>query len=195
MIATRSAAWCAGPQVKPAIRKASEVFTSFKIGNANLAYRLALGIAEQLDRQGLGGFDAIVPVPLSPEKAANREIHRTRLVATELTSLIGAPHRDWLSLHRPTSKRMLRTVNGLNAREFERRYKSALGIAIDARRAKRVLIVDDVCTEGSALCSCAEALQAQNPRMEIALATAGQMTVKAAVRDPESLLRQPTTAA
>ena len=194
VIARRTAAWYAGPRVKPAVRKASEVFLSFKVGNANLAYPLALGISEQLDKVGLGDFDAIVPVPLSPEKATLKEIHRTRLLATELSTLLGVPRRDWLSLSKPTSKRMLRTVQGLNARDFEQRYRAALSVSTSAVKAERVLVVDDVCTEGSTLRCAADALWSKNPSMEIVLTTAGQMTVKAAVRDQDSLLRRAAVA-
>lgn len=52
---------------------------------------------------------------------------------------------------------------------------------------KRVLLVDDVCTEGSTLRECGTAISQAYPDVEVVAATAGQMTVKQVVLNPEKL--------
>ena len=52
----------------------------------------------------------------------------------------------------------------------------------------RVLLVDDVCTEGSTLRVCAGAIHSHNPTAQIVAVTAGQMTVKQAIRNAATLI-------
>jgi predicted amidophosphoribosyltransferase len=156
----------------------------FKTGEKELAYPLALGIHLRLEEMKINRFDAIVPVPLSPDKAAAREIHRTRLLANELAKLRGLPVREILGLSKPISKRRL----GLPAGDFERRYVDALVIDPTAAGLEHVLVVDDVCTHGSTLRSCVNKIRELAPGVEIVLATAGQMIVREAVADTKALL-------
>ena len=51
-----------------------------------------------------------------------------------------------------------------------------------------MLLIDDVCTEGSTLRACTAGLRAKNPELQVAAATAGQMTVRAAVTREEDLV-------
>jgi predicted amidophosphoribosyltransferase len=76
--------------------KTDELFRRFKAGEKNLAFPLALGMHEALVARGLESVDAIVPVPLSPDKVAAGEIHRTLLLARELGRQLGVPVRQLL---------------------------------------------------------------------------------------------------
>src|SRR5207249_2409070 len=121
----------------------------FKAGERNLAYPLALGIYQALRARRLLEFDCIVPIPLSPDKAATNEIHRTRLLADELSPLVDAPVEDLLSLKAPISKRRLRTDQGYTANQYERKYYETLAVDPRVSSFERLLLLDDVSTEGS----------------------------------------------
>lgn len=164
--------------VRPAVRQTSEQFYRFKVGEESLAYPLALGVFNALRRQGLVEFDAVVPIPLSPDKERLHEIHRTRLLARELARLLGLRVAELLSLNQPISKRAL----SLPAKQFESRYSKALIVSPAAGRSQRVLLVDDVVTWGSTLGVAAERLREVRPDMDIVAATAGRMILKDSVR-------------
>jgi hypothetical protein len=184
-----------GRRPRPEVRKTSELFYRFKVGDAALAYPLALAISENLRERGLGDFDAIVPVPLSPDKEARGEIHRTRLLANELARLLDVPRRDLLKLTEPVSKKQLRGQRRYSAGLFEFAYRTRLEVSRLAASVGRVVLLDDVCTEGSTLSACAAKLRGVNPTLEIVAATAAQMTVIKAVRHPEELIEQARGAA
>ena len=96
-----------GGNVGASVRRTSELFYRFKVGEESLAFPLALGMFESLRRRKTIDFDCLVPIPLSPDKAKAKEIHRTRLLAAELSDLMGIEMLDCLSLTRPVSKRRL----------------------------------------------------------------------------------------
>jgi predicted amidophosphoribosyltransferase len=164
---------CAG------VRRTSELFYRFKVGEENLAFPLALAMFAALRDRGLLrlDFDAVVPIPLSPDKAGRGEIHRTRLLARELGRLLGVRTVELLQLNRPLSKRTL----GLGQLAFERRYHNALDVSQAVHRYQRLMLVDDVVTHGSTLLAAASRLRKVNPTLELAAVTAGQMILKASV--------------
>lgn len=172
--------------VAAGVRRTSELFHRFKFGEAPLAYPLALGIYTELRDQAGGDFDAIVPIPLSPEKEQNGEIHRTLLLANELSTLLDVPVVQALELDRAVSKRALQR-QGITDERFEAVYRDALALDEEALgNSRSVLLVDDVCTKGSTLTVAAEILTRDGRR--IVAAAAGQMAVRAVVRDEEPLL-------
>jgi predicted amidophosphoribosyltransferase len=158
------------------------------VGDDALSFPLALGVYEALRKRNLLDFDCIVPIPLSPDKAEAGEIHRTRLLARELASLLGTRMVELLELRHPISKHKLRTGQGLTALQFERQYAAALQVEEKAKDFERILLVDDVCTEGSTLRCAATAICAVNPDCEIVAATVGQMILKAVVKDEGQLV-------
>lgn len=189
VVAPRNFIHLNGQRIKTSHHRTDELFRRFKTGEERLAFPLALGIREALaDRGLLQGFDAVIPVPLSPEKQAAGEIHRTQLLATELARLIGSPVRNALSLFNPISKRRLRFQQGLGAARFEAAYRRELVVAPEVHGLQRVALLDDVCTEGSTLRSSFAALRAVNPAVEVVAVTAGQMTVRASVQHEEDLI-------
>ncbi|TDO57349.1 hypothetical protein EV651_11173 [Kribbella sp. VKM Ac-2571] len=174
--------------IRKGIRRSTELFTRFKTGEKSLAYPLGLGMQRALVQAKTLDFDAIVPVPLSPDKKVAGEVDRTGLLAEELSLLLGVPVRHWLSLSEPISKRKLRTGLGFSAAEFEQRYAAALVTDAGLAGVQSILLVDDVCTEGSTLRVCATAIGAVNPHLSIVAVTAGQMVVRRAVLDEAPLL-------
>lgn len=171
-----------------AVRRTSQVFMRFKVGEEALAYPLALGMYNVLMKRGLSDFDAVVPIPLSPDKEKSGEIHRTKLLARELCRLLGAHLASVLSLRHAISKHKLRIHSGLSVMQFEARYAEAVDVDTRVREFRRILLIDDVCTEGSTLRCAVQALRAVHPNSEITLATAGQMIVKNVVKHEGPLL-------
>lgn len=170
------------------VRQSSNLFYRFKTGIGSLAFPLALGIYKSLQKRSFLDIEAVVPVPLSPDKAKAKEINRTMLLARELAKLLGAPVADVLSLNRPISKHLLRIELGFSAGQFEQEYRNALFVEPRARDLGRILLLDDVCTEGSTLRCAADRILELNPSCEIIAATAGQMIMKAVVRKETSLV-------
>jgi predicted amidophosphoribosyltransferase len=177
-----------GRTVRRPVRQTSELFYRFKTGEQTLAFPLALAIAAALREQDAGEFDCIIPIPLSPEKEQAGEIHRTRLLSVELGQLLEVPVRELLTLDRPISKRALMRDAGLNEDEFEAAYRDALDVDDEQDAPQRALLVDDVCTKGSTLTAAYQVLQDAFPGVQVVAVTAGQMTVRAVVRDADSLL-------
>jgi predicted amidophosphoribosyltransferase len=178
-----------GRRIKTRYKLGSELFYRFKMGEKGLAFPMALSIRENLAERGLDDdFEVVVPVPLSPDKEARNELHRTRLLATELARLIGARRRDLLSLSKPTSKHVLQGQRGYSPAQFEATYVDRLVVSPDATRFRNVLLVDDVCTKGNTLSACLAGLLDINPQLNVVAVTAGQMTVKAAVERPSDLV-------
>jgi hypothetical protein len=65
--------------IKPGVKRTSDIFYRLKAGDAAVAYPLALGMQKALARAHRLDFDAILPVPLSPDKAKKGELHRTKV--------------------------------------------------------------------------------------------------------------------
>src|SRR5262249_32550811 len=105
-------------------------------------------------------------------------IHRTRLLAGELATVLDLPLFEALSLRRPISKRAL-LADGVGAVDFERLYRDALEVDA-AFSGEAVLLVDDVCTKGSTLTQAARALRDAGAKRLVAV-TAGQMILRRVV--------------
>ncbi len=189
VIPNRSYVYYQPRPITPGVTRTTQMFFRFKVGDKNLAYPLALGIFHRLRKLKQLSFDCIVPIPLSPDKAAAGELHRTRLLAQELSKLLAAPMVELLTLNRPISKRRLRSATGARAVDFEPAYAAALVVDSKASRFSRILLVDDVCTEGSTLRCAAAAISRINSEVAIYAATAGQMVLKAAVADAGQILQ------
>lgn len=174
-------------KVRDAVRRGNDVFYAFKAGNANLAFPLALGMYEALRKRGLPlDFDGVVPIPLSPEKEKRKEIHRTKLLASELAGLLGAPLLDYLSLTGSISKRSL-IAAGYTVAEFESLYSAKLKLDPAISGLGRILLVDDTATHGSTLQVATRKIFAANPGCSIVAATAAQMILKHVVKSEQRI--------
>lgn len=182
-IPSRCFLYYAGRQPTPWVRRSTEMFAAFKVGEAAYAHPLALGMKQALDARGETGFDAVVPIPLSPEKAANGELDRTGALADELVRMMdGARRLDALSLSGPVSKRRM-VLQGWTPGEFKQRYRNLLQVDAAIADCDRILLVDDAITRGSTMSVALAAIRAAAPQVDIVVASAVQMIVKAAVAD------------
>lgn len=184
-----SRCFLSGRRLKAKILEGNEIFYRFKTGEKVLGFPLAVGMRKALRRRRLGRFDAIVPIPLSPEKRKAGEAHRTLLLARHLSSLLRARVLNGLKLKRPLTKRGYMARGGTRV-GFEERYQQVLGVSRQISRAKRVLLVDDVCTHGSTLRAAAESMRQVNPALEIVGMAAGLMIRKEVVCRKRALVRQ-----
>lgn len=173
-------------EIKSSVHQMTQILKAFKTGNQNLAYPLARGIFEAIHEWNImPEFDCIVPIPLSPDKAAKGEFHRTRLLAQELSALLGIPVKPLLKLAKAVSKRRMLS-DGYTYRQFEDAYSHALQVE-DIEPMDRILLVDDVCTYGGTLGVASHALRTKNPNLQICATTAVQMIVKAVVMNESSI--------
>jgi predicted amidophosphoribosyltransferase len=140
-----------------------------------------------LEAQDLLDFDCLIPIPLSPDKAALGELHRTKELARELGALSGIPVVEALSLQESISKRRL-MASGWGPRYFASKYLEALEVVRRVSRFRRVLLIDDVCTRGTTLSVAFRRLMMENPELEVAAATAGQMVLKPVVKNEDAVL-------
>lgn len=161
-------------------RRVSDMFAAFKVGEKRYTFPLAAGMHAALRARGQADFEAIVPIPLSPEKAAAGEFDRTNALAMELRRLGVAPVRNLLTLTGSISKRRMQ-AQGFTPTQFKSRYLRLLEVDPAVANLKRVLLVDDVITRGSTLSVAVAALRAINPALDIVVAAAGQMIVMDAV--------------
>ena len=172
---------CYETRIAREVQDLTRRFTEFKWGEMAYAHPFALSMFEQLRQRELLEFDYVVPIPLSPDKARNREKHRTRKLAVELGHLLAVEVREMLSLSASISKRRMKAA-GYTTAQFEKRYRKALVAKVPAD-ARRILLVDDVMTKGSTVAQALEVIRAQLSETAVVVVTAGQMIVKEAVVD------------
>lgn len=166
----------------PWIRRLTDMFAAFKVGEERFAHPLAAGMAAALEAKNEGSFDAIVPIPLSPDKAAARELDRTGVLASELSTLLGTKVQKYLGLTGAISKRRM-ILQGYTPTEFKRHYRRLLSVDPRIANCRRILLIDDAITRGSTLSVAVAAIQTMAPDAEIVVAAAVQMVVKEAVAD------------
>jgi hypothetical protein len=174
-----------GEPIAEGVRQSSDLFYRFKAGEGALAYPLARGVYEALRRQNRLDFDAVIPIPLSPDK--NGELNRTLSLAHELSRLLGVPVLEGLKLGVAISKRRLRNA-GWSASQFEQHYSALLEVHPRVADLQHIILIDDVCDHGSTLKCASLRLQAVNPALEITAVSAGQMVIKEAVRTRDRLV-------
>ncbi len=99
--------------------------------------------------------DTIVPVPLHPTRFRERGYNQSELLARELSKLLG------LALNTKTLRRTRATQSQMTLNQAERHQNVADAFACGGLNlaGQRVLLIDDVCTTGSTLQACADALK------------------------------------
>ena len=119
-----------------------------------LAFPLARLLAEYLETKPLPA-EVIVPVPLHSRRLRERGYNQSGLIARELGRLIDLPVVEDSLL------RLRDNPAQVKAPDAEARRKNVLGVFVCCNRElwrKNVLLIDDVCTTGATLDSCAIAL-------------------------------------
>ena len=128
-----------------------------------LKYRNLRAIAEQLAKilhdylvtESIPA-EILVPVPLHKKRLRERGYNQSELLARELGKLVNIPVAGDYLLRRRQSSPQARTLN------VEARYHNVTGafVCVDHRfQGKQVLLIDDVCTSGATLDSCALSLK------------------------------------
>lgn len=174
-------------QLSAAIHRGSHLFYRFKTGHSSLAFPLALIMSEVLRQHGTLHFDCIVPIPLSPDKQETGQLNRTRILAQALAALLRVTVADVLSLSGPISKRQFLSA-GLTQSQFEHQYRQILHVNAGIRRYPHILLLDDVCTEGSTLNSALQRIRETHPHSQLSATTAGQMILKSVVTNERLIL-------
>lgn len=135
-----------------------EAIHAFKYeGRPELGPLLARYLVAVLARTPWDGaaLDAVIPIPLHPERLAERGYNQAERLTASLCAVTGlhhAPH--WLERARLTRQQV-----GLGPAERHANVDGAFTAAPDMC-GKHVLLVDDVCTTGATLRACAQAARA-----------------------------------
>ena len=101
--------------------------------------------------------EVLVPVPLHTRRLRERGYNQSGLLAEKLGKLTALPVLD-SNLYR--SKDSLPQARTTNVEERRRNVERAFSCQPGKLQAKTVILVDDVCTSGATLESCAVALKA-----------------------------------
>jgi ComF family protein len=100
--------------------------------------------------------EVLVAVPLHPRRLRDRGYNQSGLLARELGQLTGLPVEEGTLFRQRNSRAQVRTPD---SEERRSNVSDAFGCRDDRLRGRRVLLVDDVCTTGATLNSCAIALK------------------------------------
>ena len=135
---------------------ARQAILSFKYKNVKaLATPLAKLLEEYLRTHPLPA-DALIPVPLHPRRLRERGYNQSSLLAGELSKLASLPLIEGLLVRLKNTPPQTRTKSS-----EERQGNVADAFSCRDRRldGRRILLIDDVCTSGATLNSCATALK------------------------------------
>jgi ComF family protein len=112
--------------------------------------------------------DVVVPVPLHPTRLRERGYNQAGLLARHMARQVGLAVNDGdLMRHRATLPQV-----ELDSRQRRENVCAAFSCSGDTLAGTRVLLVDDVCTTGATLESCAVALREGGVRSVYALTLA-----------------------
>jgi ComF family protein len=117
--------------------------------------RLAELLADYLEKNPLPG-DALVGVPLHPRRLRERGYNQSDLVAEELGKHIGLPVIEDCLVR---VKQAQPQVKAVDVEERRRNVADAFVCRDESVSGKRIILIDDVCTSGATLESCAAALK------------------------------------
>lgn len=112
--------------------------------------------------------DMIVPVPLHPERRAERGYNQAALLARALGAGLGLPATETALIRvRATAPQVK-----LDAGQRRSNVAGAFRARAEDVAGQRVLLIDDVCTTGATMDACAQALKAGGARTVWGLALA-----------------------
>ncbi len=119
-----------------------------------LAQPLASYLISHLDKHSLG-FDALVPVPLHPDRLTARGYNQSDLLAEQVVLAKGIPMRTDLIVRTRDTKSQVHLGRG---ERFENVHQAFAPVQPDLLSGETILLIDDVCTTGATLVACAQAL-------------------------------------
>lgn len=122
-----------------------------------ISLRLAELLADYLESNSLPG-EILVPVPLHPRRLRERGYNQSGLLARELGKLISLPVIEDRLI------RVKEVRSQVRASSVEERRQNVIDAFVcrDGKvNGKEVILIDDVCTSGATLESCAAALKAE----------------------------------
>ena len=138
-------------------------------GMEPLAKPLGKRMAAVARREAFAACQAVVPVPLDPERKRQRGYNQAELLASAVARELGLPMLAARSLRRvrPTT-----TQTGLSRTQRRENVKDAFVADKSLVAGRIILLVDDVMTTGATLDSCARALCTAAAREVLALTVA-----------------------
>lgn len=120
-----------------------------------ISSRLAQFLADYLIANPLPG-EILVPVPLHPKRLKQRGYNQSILLAREVSKLVNLPVIENCIIRVKEAQPQAKTTNV----EQRRKNVSDAFVCLDGRvNGKKIIIIDDVCTSGSTLDSCAGTLK------------------------------------
>lgn len=100
--------------------------------------------------------DILVPVPLHEKRIRERGYNQSALLARELSRIVGIPVNEKLIKRTRDCSPQARTIN---VEERRRNMENAFGPVGNGIVGKDIIVIDDVCTSGATMESCALALK------------------------------------
>jgi ComF family protein len=112
-------------------------------------------------------FDAVIPVPLHPQRERERGFNQADLLAGLLARSLRVPKRDLLRRIRPTPRQA-----GFDRSHRMENIRGAFVLRRSVPPASALLLVDDVSTTGATLDACAAILKSGGAGVVAALVVA-----------------------
>ena len=122
-----------------------------------ISFCLAELLADYLQSNPLPG-EAIVPVPLHPRRLRERGYNQSSLLARELGKLTNLPVIEDCLIR---VKEAQPQVKASNVEERRKNVSHAFICQNEKVSGKQIILIDDVCTSGATLESCASALKSK----------------------------------
>jgi predicted amidophosphoribosyltransferase len=152
-------------------------FYSFKAGYKSFARLFAYGILKAIrnhPQMARLKYDRILGVPLSPRKKEDGEFDRVSELCKIISKELGVPYvKTGLSLSKSISRRSYKLM-GKGREQFVNRYSEYLHVKTFLKN-KKVLLIDDVVTDGLTLRTVTMKILERYPSAVIYGATAGIM--------------------
>ena len=109
-------------------------------------------------RDFVSTFDILTAVPVSRQRFRTRGYNQAELLARRIGESLKIPYQEMVERSRDTA-----ALKGLNKNERIANLAGAFSLAEEAKKipageAKRVLVIDDICTTGSTLSMCRQVI-------------------------------------